>query len=431
MVVVEQAERFRHARRQIRLRALEAVHTPYIDVGEIERRFAIHDPLRQRLPRATRRHDADRVEAAQHVEAAQIWRLAHHPAVIGSEALGAVEEFPDADILQCGHAGHRQLKHRLDVFEVLRQFTELEVVRHSVQPPGLGRALEPANQQLAGVLLVVSALLLHTHHRQALGQALYRFGNDVEMLAGLQRNIDAGQFAHVATPQPRAVDDNIGRDFALIHPHARHPAIGLGDARHFHVLDDPHAALPRALGHRQCDIAGIGLAVGGDVEAERDVASLQQRIHRLHLGRGENRAVEPVHPHGRGQPLHLLGPLVGDRDQQGTHAPEAGGKFRLFFDLGVEVGGRGGEPLHGRRMPPLPDQPRRVPGGAGGERLALQQHDVGPAELSEMIGDRAACDPAADDDGAGVGGKGGGGRGHGTGLGLASRRLTRTAGRTR
>ena len=40
-----------------------------------------------------------------------------------------------------------------------------------------------------------------------------------------------------------------------------------------------------------------------------------------------------------------------------------------------------------------------------GQLLALQQHDVGPAELGQMIGDRAAGNAAADDDGAGLGGK--------------------------
>ncbi len=75
--------------------------------------------------------------------------------------------------------------------------------------------------------------------------------------------------------------------------------------------------------------------------------------------------------------------------------------------LHVEIGRILGEPRHVLRAAQLPDQPRRVPGRAGGQLLALQQHDVGPAELGEVIGDRTAGDAAADDDGPRPGGNGG------------------------
>ena len=46
----------------------------------------------------------------------------------------------------------------------------------------------------------------------------------------------------------------------------------------------------------------------------------------------------------------------------------------------------------------LPDQSGSVPGGAAGELLALEQDDVGDADLRQVIGDRAAGDAAPDDD---------------------------------
>ncbi len=46
----------------------------------------------------------------------------------------------------------------------------------------------------------------------------------------------------------------------------------------------------------------------------------------------------------------------------------------------------------------LPDKAGRMPGGPAAELPLLQQDHVGPAELREMIGDRAAYDAAADDD---------------------------------
>ncbi|MNY71813.1 hypothetical protein D3C86_2102410 [compost metagenome] len=48
----------------------------------------------------------------------------------------------------------------------------------------------------------------------------------------------------------------------------------------------------------------------------------------------------------------------------------------------------------------LPDEARRMPGGAAAELALLEQHDVGPAEFCQMISDRAADDAAADDDDA-------------------------------
>ena len=75
----------------------------------------------------------------------------------------------------------------------------------------------------------------------------------------------------------------------------------------------------------------------------------------------------------------------------------------LGLELDVEVGGIFGEPRHVLRGAQLADQSRRMPGRAGGELLALKQHDVGPAELGQMIGDGAAGDAATDDDGPGLG----------------------------
>ena len=46
---------------------------------------------------------------------------------------------------------------------------------------------------------------------------------------------------------------------------------------------------------------------------------------------------------------------------------------------------------------------RRVPGGAGGELLTLQQHDVLPARLSQVVKHAAADDAAADYDNSGMG----------------------------
>src|SRR3546814_20723075 len=65
-------------------------------------------------------------------------------------------------------------------------------------------------------------------------------------------------------------------------------------------------------------------------------------------------------------------------------------RSRFRVKLRIEVGRIFGEPGHVLRATQLADQPRRMPGRAGGQLLALEQNDVGPAELGQMIGDRTA-----------------------------------------
>jgi len=54
----------------------------------------------------------------------------------------------------------------------------------------------------------------------------------------------------------------------------------------------------------------------------------------------------------------------------------------------------------------LADEPRRVPGGAAGELVALQQQHLRGAALRQVVGQRAADDAAADDDDARAVGQG-------------------------
>ena len=98
--------------------------------------------------------------------------------------------------------------------EILRQLIEAEVVRDAVHAPGLGHRLEGAQQHLARVFLVVGALVGHPQHRQ-LRQAGDVLGDDVEMLAGLQRHGDTGHPPEGVAPHAGAVDDHVGLDAAL------------------------------------------------------------------------------------------------------------------------------------------------------------------------------------------------------------------------
>ena len=73
--------------------------------------------------------------------------------------------------------------------EILRQLVEAEILADAVHAPGLGDRLERPEQDLSGILLVVGAFVRHPQHRHR-PEAGDLLGDDVEMLAGMQRQRD-------------------------------------------------------------------------------------------------------------------------------------------------------------------------------------------------------------------------------------------------
>ncbi len=97
---------------------------------------------------------------------------------------------------------HGRLEDRLEMVEILGQLVELEVLGDAVHAPGFATRLERAQQDLARVFLVIGAFVRHAQDRQLL-QPVDRLGHDVEMLAGLQRHVDAQPCARPRAPTCR------------------------------------------------------------------------------------------------------------------------------------------------------------------------------------------------------------------------------------
>ncbi len=98
-------------------------------------------------------------------------------------------------------------------------------------------------------------------------------------------------------------------------------------------------------------------------------------------------------------------PRLGEGDGDGAVLLEAGRLAGFFFQPAHQLGRVLGQLGHVAVGAQLADKPRRMPGGAGGELLALQQHHVGDAYLRQVIGQRTADDAAADNDDICAGGK--------------------------
>ena len=89
--------------------------------------------------------------------------------------------------------------------EILRQLVEAEgILGNAVHAPGLGLGLEGADQELAGILLVIGAGIDVAHDRQIGGQ-IHGLGHDIEMLGGMKRHRDAGHEPDLARPHAGAV----------------------------------------------------------------------------------------------------------------------------------------------------------------------------------------------------------------------------------
>ena len=273
---VEEPDHLAGALAQVGGVALERHEAPDVHVPEIHGRLAAHDPLRQRLAGAGRRGDADGVEAGRHEVVPALGRLAEHVAVVGREALGAVHVPAHRRRLD-GRDAHTGLLHQeAEVLPVLRQQRELEVDRDAVHPPRLGHGLEAAHEQAADLLPHVDVAVGVAQHGEIARDAGHRLGDDVEVLGGVQRHVDAGHPPDLAPPHAGAVHDHLAGDVAAVGADAGGGAARPPHARHGDVLDDGGAAQARAPRQRQRGVDRVRPPVAGDPHGAGQVVGPHQ-----------------------------------------------------------------------------------------------------------------------------------------------------------
>ena len=140
---VQQAQRFHRAVAQVAAVALERHGAADVHVPQIHGRVAVQHPVGQHLACATGGLNANRIEPGGDKQVAHLGRFAQQVAVVGREALGAVEKQVDAGFLQRGRAVHGRSQQRLDVLQVIGQRVEAEGFGNALHAPGLGYGFKP------------------------------------------------------------------------------------------------------------------------------------------------------------------------------------------------------------------------------------------------------------------------------------------------
>ena len=178
------------------------------------------------------------------------------------------------------------------------------------------------------------------------------------------------------------------------------------EAGHPHALDDARPALPRSARERLGQVGRVDLSVAGEPERAEHVVDLHRRPELLGTLRADHLAVQVVGDRVGGGTPELGHPVLGAGHDHAADVAVAGGESGLGLERGVQLGGVLHQPGARLGRAERPDQPGRVPGRASREPPLLEQEDVGPAQLGQVVGDRAADHSPADDDDLSSGGEG-------------------------
>ena len=308
-----------------------------VDRPEVQRCLARDHPLGQHPAGAAARGDAEGVEAGADEEVPAFRRQTQDEVTVRGEALRAVDHLLDPGGLQRRYPDYGLFDVLGEVVPVVVEQLELKVVGKVVLGPGDGILLVAAEGEAANLLLEIDAAVRVADGGDVGGQARDRLGNGVLVLDRLQRHGDAGQGADLARPLAGAVHHLLAGDEALRGLDVGDAVACHAEAGDAHALHNGGAVHTRALGQGLGDVAGAGLAVGGQVAGADQILAVKKWPHDLDLGRREQ-----VHLHteaaGGGGQAPILDPAVpvAGQPQAAAHLP-SGLQAGLPVQILVEI----------------------------------------------------------------------------------------------
>ena len=333
-------------------------------------------------------------------------RLAEDELVVGRERLRAVDDPIDASVRHRRNAPDRAFHDRLEALHVGCQELAIEVGRDTVERPGSRIALVAAHAQAADLLAEVDEVVGVAELREAGMDALDRLGEEVLVGHRDDRNGHADQPGDLRGEHPAGVHHHVGADLRAVarvfDRHAGDPAAIRADGDDRRLRADPGATLPGAGGQGVGEPRRIQPAIGRQVQRTEHALGRHEReaVLRL-LGRDQvERQAECLRPAGLA--AELIEPLGRGRQAERADLMPRGVHAGLGRQTPVQVG-----PVHHHlrerhRAPELAHEPGGMERRARGQLGAVDQDDLAPAELGQVVGDRGPADTAADDDCPGV-----------------------------
>ena len=380
----------------------EAAH---VERPQVERGPSLEDPLRHHLARPAAGGDAVE-EAGGDEEVVELGRLAHHEVGVGRVRDRAVDQRADAGLLEHRRALGGELGELREAVVVGVEQLPAERCRDVAVDTERDRVgLVPADQQTRPVGLVVDEVIgvAHRRHAPELDRrvAVDRSAQQVLVLDRHRRDTHAGHATDLHAPHPGGVDEQLALDAVArrgVHGGAA-PAVD-GDRRDLGVLAHLGAAHARTAGDRLRHRRRIDVAVGRQERRRLDVGRAHQREQLLRLLGADDVHRQTERLGHRRQPAQLHRPLGRARQAQAAGLVPVDGLAGLGLEPAVHLDRLLEHPGGVARRAQLSDQPGGVPRRAVGELVLLEDHDVALAVLRQPVGDRAAEDPAADDDDA-------------------------------
>ena len=175
------------------------------------------------------------------------------------------------------------------------------------------------------------------------------------------------------------------------------------DAGDSGILVDARSPSPGSLDQSGTEIGRADPAVVGRPDGADDVLRVHQRPTLLRLLHRNGPGAHAEQMRQRLLAPDMDEPVLGRGDRERTLVDPAGCLTGLLFQLRVEGHGVPDEVGEVASRAQGPHLGGRMPRGAGGQPVALEENGVGDAGLGEVIEGRTTHDTAADDDDGGVG----------------------------
>ncbi len=371
---------------------------------DVETGIAMDHPVGERQP------DAAALAEAGHDRAGrpEIRHAAHRAderVPIRREGEGAVDDLLDACLVESREVTETDFQLRRDALNVFCEQFVAEIPGRVERRPGAAGLFIGAHQHAVALLAeidfpveidavhqLLAARLVELDH---LGHVL---GDEIHVLHGQHRQLEPHHAADLARPEAAAVDHVLSDDLTLVGDDAPAAVLALHEVLYLGVQIDVGTVL---LGRFRI---GMGRAVGIEMTFHRiehrtdELVGIEQRHQVMRFIRRQQMRVEP-HVAALGEDrLHPVEAVLGRGEHHARGHVQADVLAGIILDLLVELHriflqlgnvGIAVDRVHAAGG---------MPGRAGGQFRAFDEHNIGPAEFGEVIQDGTADDAAPDDD---------------------------------